>query len=398
MQKITTDRTKQKNETREGVCQATRTQIRRRAGRERITVGLDLGDRNSAYCVLSEAGEILLESTLPTTKAGLGQVFEGMPQCRIALEVGTHSPWVSRYLASVGHEVIVANPRQFAMISQSTRKNDRHDARTLAMTARFDVRLLRPIQHRSEELQADLCVLQSRDLAVRQRCKIMGTVRGKVKALGERLKPCAPEAAGVHLVEGMRPEIQNFAKPLLQIVEQVNATVTAYDEQIAAMESRYPAVELLKQVYGVGRLIALAFVLTLGDPHRFTQSRDVGPYLGLRPKQRDSGESRPQLGISKEGDKMLRWLLVQAAHTMLRSNAPDCDLRRWGVGMLSQAERDKQRRGHKRGCKKKVVVAVARKLAVLLHHLWVSGEVYDPLYKARQEQANARQAAARKVA
>jgi transposase len=319
----------------------------------------------------------------------MGQVFEGMARCRIALEVGTHSPWVSRYLNGLGHEVIVANAREVAYITRSTGKNDRVDAEKLARLARVDVKLLSPIRHRSEEAQADLAILRARDMAVRQRVRVMATVRGMAKSLGERLKPCAPESAGVTLVAESREAIRRFAKPLLELVEKLNTTVAAYDEEIAGMEKRYEEVGLLKQVYGVGPVIALSFLLTVEDPHRFRHSRDIGPFLGLRPKQRESGQSKPELGISKEGDKMMRLLLVQGAHTVLRKGAPDSDLRRWALGVIAQQAKERKRNTRRRSCKKKVVVAVARKLAVLLHHLWVNGEVYDPLYNARQGTATA---------
>jgi len=387
MQKVTTAKANQQQT--QVLPRSTRSQIRERAAKERLTVGLDLGDRNSAYCILSEAGEILLQSTLPTTTAGLGQVWEGMPCCRIALEVGTHSPWVSRYLTGLGHEVIVANAREVAYITRSSRKNDRLDAEKLARLARVDVKLLAPIRHRSEAAQADRAILRARDLAVRQRVRMIGAVRGMAKSLGERLKGCATEAAGVELVAGSKAEIRRFAEPLLEVVEKLNTTIAEYDREIGEMEKRYPEVKLLKQVYGVGPVIGLALILTVEDPHRFRHSRDIGPYLGLRPKKRDSGQSQPELGISKEGDKMLRWLLVQAAHTILRRGAADSDLRRWGLGLLAQAETEKKKRGGRKSVKKKIVVAVARKLAVLLHHLWVTGEVYQPLRNAQREAAAA---------
>lgn len=385
MRKSTTKRTrKQQVDT---PTKTTRRQIRERAAKERLTIGLDLGDKNSSYCILSEQGEILLESTLPTTKAGLGQVFEGMARCRIAIEVGTHSPWVSRYLAQLGHEVITSNARHVAYIGKSSRKNDRMDARKLAQLARYGAELLSPIRHRGEEAQADLAVLRGRDQLVRSRNRILCSVRGMAKSQGERLKPCAPERAGVELVADRSAAIQEFAEPMLQAVEQLNQQIGVYDQKIAAMEGRYPETTLLKQVYGVGTLIALAFVLTIEDPARFQYSREVGPYLGLVRKQRDSGESQPELGISKEGDKMLRWLLVQGAHTILRRGGADSDLRRWGMAMLEPGGPEQKQKGLRKGCKKKVVVAVARKLAVLLHRLWATGEVYDPLYNSRVRKA-----------
>ncbi len=368
------------------IVKSTRTEIRKRAAKERLTVGLDLGDRHISCCVVSEAGKILWESTLLTTKAGLGAVFAGMARVRIAFEAGTHSPWISRYLEALGHEVIVANTRNLAYITQSTRKNDRLDARKLAQLARVDIALLSPIRHRSQAAQADLTVLRGRDLAVRERNKLVASVRGTVKSFGERLAGCAPERAGVWLLEGVvAEEIQRGLEPLLQVVEKLNQVIAGYDREIEAMAQRYPEVNLLQQVYGVGLVIGLTFLLTIEDAQRFERSRDVGPYLGLRPKKRDSGASQPELSITKEGDHLLRWLLVQGAHTILRRGAPDSDLRRWGLGMLQAGETERSQKGQSRkGLKKKVVVAVARKLAVLLHHLWVSGEVYEPLHNARQ--------------
>jgi transposase len=370
-----------------GVVKATKAHIRKRAAQERLTIGLDLGDRNSSYCVLSEQGEILLENTLPTTKAGLGQVLEGMARCRVALEVGTHSPWVSRYVSTLGHEVIVANTRELAYITKSSRKDDRIDARKLARLARVDPELLSPIRHRSEAAHADLLVLRARDGFVRCRTHLICSVRGMVKSQGERLKKCDAENVGPVLVESMSEAIRRFAVPVLEEIESLNTRIAAYDREIATMEKRYPEVAILQQVFGVGALISLALVLTVEDPKRFRHSRDIGPYLGLRPKRRDSGASQPELGISKEGDKFLRRLLVQGAHTILRRGSPDSDLKRWGLAVLAQQD-GKKKVGKTK--KKKVVVAVARKLAVLLHHLWATGEVYDPLLNSgRVERAAA---------
>ena len=360
-----------------------------------MIIGLDLGDKYSSYCILSEQREILYESTLPTTQAGLGQVFEGMARCVIALEVGTHSPWVSRCLDKLGHEVIVANARNIAYITRSTKKNDRLDARKLAQLTLAGVDLLSPIRHRSETAQADLAILRARNLLVRQRTRTIISIRGMAKSLGHRLKPCAPEAAGVHLVEGAPQQIRNLGEPALKNVESLNEQIAAYDKLIEAMAKRYPETERLRKVYGVGQLIALAFMLVIDDARRFKQSRDVGPYVGFRPKQRDSGESQPELGISKEGDKLLRSLLVQAAQTILRKKGADSDIRRWGLAMLEEGIRQQQKqKSRRKGLKKKVVVAVARKLAVLLHRLWVSGDPYDPLYNSRKAAVAAKKVAA----
>jgi transposase len=373
MQKDTTAR---KN--RKALSKAEKNQIRRMATEQRLTIGLDLGDRHSRYCILDEAGAVASEGMLPTTKTGLGSLFEKMPSSRVALEVGTHSPWASRHLARLGHEVIVANPRKVKLITQSLRKNDRIDARQLARLARVDPQLLSPIRHRGEQAQADLAVIRARAQLVEARTGLINSARGLVKPMGERLKKCDADQVGQELAAGLSVAVQTAVQPLLKSVEALTQQIGVYDQQIEQIAKRYPEVKLLTQVYGVGTLIGLTFMLTIEDAERFARSRDVGPFVGLQPKQRDSGDSQPQLGISKAGDGLLRSLLVQAAHCHLRRGAPDSDLRAWG---LSKAER-----GGK-NAKRRALVGMARKLAVLLHRLWVTGEVYDPLYNRKREQA-----------
>ena len=358
-------------------------QIRQLAAEQRLTIGLDLGDRTTRYCILNEAGEVVSEDQLPTTKTGLESLFAKMPASRIALEVGTHSPWMSRHLAAMGHEVIVANAHQVKLITQSVHKNDRIDARQLARLARVDPKLLSPIRHRGEAAQRDLAVIRARAELMEARTKLINSARGLVKPMGERLKKCDADQVTVGLGEGLSEGAQAVIGPLLKTVEAISEQIGKYDEQIEGIAKRYPEVKLLQQVYGVGPLIAMTFVLTLEDAERFEHSRDVGAYLGLVPKQRDSGESQPELGISKTGDGLLRSLLVQGAHCILRKGAPESDLRAWGMGKMGK--------GGKRA-KKRAIVAVARKLAVLLHHLWATGEVYDPQYNRKAAEAAAAKA------
>jgi transposase len=367
--------------------QVTKSQIRRMAAKQRLTVGLDLGDRSSRYCILNEAGEKASEDQLPTTKAGLDSLFAKMAPCRIALEVGTHSPWVSRHLAAMGHEVIVANPRKVRLITQSVKKNDRMDAEQLARLARVDPKLLAPIRHRGPEAQADLAVIRARAELVDARTKLINAARGMAKPMGERLKSCDADYVKESLADGLSEATQGAIRPLLKSVEEMTKQIGVYDKGIQEIEKRYPETKLLKQVNGVGTLIALTFILTLEDAERFEHSRDVGPYLGLTRKQRDSGDSQPELGISKAGDVLLRRLLVQAAHCILRDGAPDSDLKVWGLTKVQAgAKTGSGKKGSKRR-KKKAAVAVARKLAVLLHKLWVTGEVYDPQYNRKAVEA-----------
>ncbi|HKR82665.1 MAG TPA: IS110 family transposase [Terriglobales bacterium] len=339
---------------------------------QKLTIGLDLGDRSSWYCVLDGTGAVVLEQKLGTTSKAIEEVFGGMPRSRIALETGTHSPWVSRLLSELGHEVIVAHARNVRLIGESRRKDDRLDAKTLARLARIDPQLLCPVKHRSAKAQRHLTEIRARAGLVRARTALINVARGLTKSYGERLRGCNARNLNPQQAEGLSPELRAALEPLLEELESLSEHIREYNQRIECIaEEHYPETALLKQVKGVGTLVALTYMLTLEDPHRFSKSRDAGCYAGLQPGRRNSGQSEPQMRISKEGDAYLRGLLVQSAHHILGPFGADSDLRRWGLKLAE--------RGGKNG-KKRAIVATARKLAVLLHRLWVSGEVYEPFY------------------
>jgi len=343
---------------------------------QKLTIGLDLGDRWSFYCVLDEAGKIILEQNVPTTREAMKQVFGKMPRSLIALETGTHSPWVSRLLTELGHEVIVAHAQKVELITKSNRKDDRHDARTLARLARFDPALLGPVRHRSAQAQIHLTVIRARAELVSARTALVNAARGLVKSYGQRLPKCGTQQVSRKLADGLSAELREVLEPLLQEVESLNARIQEYDQRMEKIaKEEYPQVSLLQQVKGVGTQIALTYVLTIEDPYRFLKSREVGCFLGLKPGRRNSGESEPQKGISKEGDRYLRTMMVQGAHYILGPFGEDSDLRRWGRKLAERGGKN---------AKKRAVVAVARKLAILLHRLWVSGEVYEPLRNSQR--------------
>jgi len=337
----------------------------------KLTIGLDLGDRSSHYCILNEAGEVILEHSFSTTAKGIHQVFDGIPRSRIALETGTHSPWVSRQLIQMGHEAIVAHARNVRLIGESSRKDDQLDARTLARLARIDPGLLGPVRHRSAKAQIHLTVIRARAVLVSARTALVNAARGLTKSYGERLRKCGTGQMNREIAKGLSQELRDVLGPLFGEIESLNERIAEYDRRIEQIAKEvYPQVALLKQVKGVGTLIALTYVLTLDDPHRFRRSRDAGCFVGLRPGRRNSGMSEPQMHISKEGDRYLRTLMVQGAHYILGPFGQDSDLRRWGLRLAERGGKN---------AKKRAVIAVARKLAVLLHKLWVSGEVYEPL-------------------
>src|SRR5271169_3902831 len=204
----------------------------------KLTIGLDLGDRSSWYCVLDEAGEVVLEQKLGTTPKAMKEVFGKMPRSRIALETGMHSPWVSRGLRELGHEVIVAHARNVRLIGESRRKDDRMDARTLARLARIDPQLLAPVQHRSAKAQADLTVIRARAGLVRARTALVNTARGLAKSYGERLRGCNVRNLNPEKAEGLSPELQTALQPLLAAIESLSERIAEYNERIESLAQK----------------------------------------------------------------------------------------------------------------------------------------------------------------
>src|SRR5579872_1185556 len=218
----------------------------RRISQQKLTVGLDLGDRSSWYCVLDEAGRVLLEQRVSTTPKALREVLGGMPRSRIALETGMHSPWVSRLLSAVGHEVIVAHARKVRLIGESRKKDDRLDAQTLARLARIDPQLLYPVKHRSVQAQADLMMIRARAGLVRVRTGLVNTARGLSKSYGERLRGCNVRNMNPEKAEGLSPELQTALEPLLAAIESVSQRIAEYNERIENLaQQSYPQVALL---------------------------------------------------------------------------------------------------------------------------------------------------------
>jgi transposase len=341
-----------------------------------MTAGLDLGDRYSyLYLIDTQSGEIVEEGRLRTTPEALRRRFASERPMRIAIETGTHSPWASRVLEECGHEVLVANARKLRLIYANKRKTDEIDAENLARLARLDPKLLYPLKHRGEDSQAHMAIVRSRQALVDCRTQLVNHVRGAVKSFGARLPKCPARSfhkrAKEHIPEALLPALG----PIREQIGSLTERISDYERKLEVIsKEHYPETELLRQVEGIGPLTALAFVLTLEDPYRFEKSRSVGAYLGLVPATDQSGDRDPQKRISKEGDEMLRKLLVGSAHYILGPFGSDSDLRRHGEKIASRGGKN---------AKKRAAVAVARKLAVLLHSLWVSGEVYEPLRNAQ---------------
>jgi transposase len=296
----------------------------------------------------------------------------------VVIEVGPHSRWVSALLSELGHRVTLANPRQVELIANSKKKCDRKDAELLARLGRADVKLLAPVKHRSAEVQADLAVAKARDILVATRTKLVNHVRGTVKSFGTALPKCTAESFARKTRALVPVELRPALEAVYQTLERLDEQIREQDKSIERVAKKYPDVQVVSQPKGVGVLTGLVFVLTLEHKERFTNSRMVGPYIGLSPGKRQSGKGDPQLRITKAGDPFLRRLVVNCANYMLGPFGQDCDLRRWGLELAKRGGKNARKRAR---------VAVARKLAVLMHRLWVTGEVYEPLgYHERQEQ------------
>lgn len=344
------------------------------------TVGIDLGDRSHRACITNRLGIITEERSIDNNRLALIALARRHPDARFVMEVGTHSPWISALLREEGCEVIVGNARKLKAISEHERKSDELDARTLAKIGRMDIDLLYPVNHVSQGALKDRLIISSRENLVSERKRLIQSVRGSVKALGEYIESCSaevfPKRARISLADA-DGELLTTLEPTLKCIEAMNAGIADLDAKLATLSAeKYPATAQLQQVAGVGPVTAIAFVLAIEDPNRIDGIRNIGAYFGLAPGRDQSGDSDPQKGITKTGNNYIRKLLTQCAQYIMGVHGPDCDLRRYG---LRRAAKGGESKKAAKGAKKKAVTAVARKLAVLLLSLWKSGATYQPL-------------------
>jgi transposase len=351
-----------------------------------LTVGIDIGDKACDDCVLNAEGEVVERKTFATTQGALRKRFarlRTMGAVRVALEVGAHSPWISRTLKEMGFEVFVANAHKVQLISRSRKKTDRGDAELLARLCRADPGLLCPIEHRGAEAQADLGLLRARGGLVAARTQLINQVRGSVKPWGLRIVGCSAECFHLRAAASLPDTLRPALEPIVRMVEQLTETIKGYDKQIEAMaKERYPETQVLRQVKGVGPITAATFVLTLESPDRIHKARNVAAYFGLVPAKSQSGGPKgqdPELSITKAGDATMRSLLVSCAQYILGPFGEDCDLRRYGQRIADKGNKS---------AKKRAVIAVARKLSVLLLRLWQTGGPYEPLRNSKSLDEN----------
>ena len=352
-----------------------------------VVVGLDLGDRHAHLCLLDLEGNIVERHRIRTSVAAFKKFFDEWAPMRVVFEAGTHSLWVWRLLKRLGHQPLMADTHHLALITQSLSKSDPRDAAVLGELGLRMPQMLHTVHPCSLETQVDRSVLRARDGAVQARTKLINMVRGTVKSFGERLPQCTTEAFAKKASAAMPSSLQDTLGPLLLVIQHLSDEIRRYDKKIEKLGAeKYPQTLRMRTIPGVGPITSLAFVLNLdNDQTKLKTSRAAGPRMGLRPKQRSSGKSAPQLSITKSGDPMLRRLLVQCGQYMLGHFGTDSRLRRWGLGLAARGGR---------AAKRKAVVAVARKLAILLHVLWKREVDFDPFYGRKGEQPAAQAATA----
>lgn len=332
-------------------------------------VGIDVHQKYSQVCEMV-GKEVVSRVQVATTEAWLRRHFEGREQMRILIECGGSSRWVARLLRELGHQVVVVNPRRVRLIAESTLKTDAIDAEILARLAGLDAELLQPVYQRRPEAEAIRTQLGVRRTLVEARTAMLNSVRGTLRSLGYRMSSCGPgKFIERFYALGLPVEVEELLEPLLEMIVRLTERLAALEAELNRQSREDELLRRLRTVPGVGPVVSCAFRAWIDDPYRFEHSRDVGAYLGARPNIRDSADVQKRGRITREGDSEMRRLLVQSAHTLLNSKQ-DSALRKWGLELANRAGRNK------------AAVGVARKLAVLLHRLWIQEETFKPFPRA----------------
>ena len=330
------------------------------------TIGADVSDRTTKICVMTKAegGErrIVLETTCATTKAGFGEAFAKFDRYwPVVFETGTHCRWMDRLFHEMGFKPIVGNPGKIPSITKSNTKNDRNDARELARLAIADPAMLHPVFLRDEVYQQMLRFHHARNILISQRTQTINQIRGFAKSMGYRIEGSSTEKFHELSKAGWPKELEECAWPLMGVLKTIALKIKAYDKLIARLAERpefKAMVERVRVVYGIGIVGSTVFIAAIGGrPDRFGHTRDVGAYLGMIPKQDQSGDKDKQLHITHAGADIVRTALVECAGVAMMENAKDTDLKLKGLRIAMHGGRI---------ARKKAKVAVARGLAVTM--------------------------------
>lgn len=344
-------------------------------------IGIDIGDKVNSICILNNKGEILLEKNIQNNKAAMKEYFDSIEKASIVIEAGSHSPWIEKLLVAIGHDVFVCNPRELAAVTQNINKSDKRDPKVLAGMLLTGKHLLKQVHHASEDAMRDFLLIKSRRALVKCRTILINNSRGVVKTFGERISPgLSADAFHKYAGDSLKEETLVKIEDLIEVIGKTTEHILNYEKNIEALiKSKYPAAQLLQSINGVGPLTALAYVLTIDDPKRFEKSRTVGVFLGLVPRRDQSGDIDKQLPITKAGSKLLRSLLINCANFILSEKGEDNQIKRFGLKIRGD--------GTSKSRTNKAKVAVARKLSVVMHQMWISNKPFAAILGKKVEKA-----------
>lgn len=338
-------------------------------------VAIDVHDQYSQICVMNQDREVLVEAKVRTTRAALTEFFCNRARSRVIFETGPHALWIGELMTELGHEPVSCHPRRVRLIAESRNKNDRVDAEFLVRLSWSDLELIKPIQQRSRQTLEQRSVIRTRAALVETRKQLRTMLRGMVKPFGVRLPSSKVRALAAAAEAPLPAQVALSVDAILQTVGTIGEQIRRLDEQIEQTIAVHPVATRLQTIPGVGPLVSAAFIYAIEDPARFA-ARDVGPYLGLTPPNRSSaGKKLRPKERARPGDPYVRALLVQAAWTLLNSRS-ESELAQWGRRLLERIG------------PKKTAIAVARKLATVMHHLWLHSEDFCPHPKPNRPIAN----------
>lgn len=332
-------------------------------------VGLDVSLKTTSICILNEKGGRLLEGEVDSTPKVIGDFLRqtGLEIELIGLESGNLTHYLKKGLLTMDYRVAVMESRKMAAILATIiNKTDKNDARGIAEALR--VGHFQECIHRSDEAVEMRTLLHMRQTAVEEKTHIINSLRGHLKVYGIKFSKKAGKSFREMVekaIENLSPRIQRMVLSLLNILDTLNKEIQIMSKEVESVVSSNEDVQLLQTIDGVGPITALAFKAEVDDPKRFGNSKDVAAYIGLTPSQYSSGEVHRQGGISKKGSKRTRYLLVEAASALLTRCKAWSKLKAWGMKIQK-----------KKGTRK-ATVAVARKLAVIMHKMLVTRKPFE---------------------
>jgi transposase len=329
--------------------------------------GIDVSLKESSICVVDATGKIVRETKVPSEPETLVAFFRqlGLPMTRIGLEAGPLSQWLHAGLTQAGFDVVLLETRQVkAALSAMVVKTDRKDARGIAQLLRMG--WFRPVHCKSLPAQETRALLVGRKLLQSKLLDLEFSIRGILRGFGLKVGPVSKGrfVARIRELTFGQPMLERVIEPMLRAREVLSKEFHTLHRAMLDLVRKNSLCRRLMTVPGVGAVVAITFTTAIDDPARFSRSRAVGAHFGLTPKKYQSGETDVTGGISKVGDEMVRVALYQAANVILTRSSRFSALKRWAMAVA-------KRRGMKRA-----TVALARKLAVVLHRMWLDGSEF----------------------